>query len=147
MSHAPDHPRLSGYAVCVQDRGGYNHVLLARLTGLAYWTLPGGGVDFGEHPQDAAVREVREETGLEIELGPPLGIDSIVGPNSEGVPQHSVRVVYRGTVIDGVLKSEAHGSTDQAAWIRVDDLDALPLVDLASTALAWAGLLPAQQDE
>ena len=53
-------------------------MLLARWTGPRgpEWTLPGGGLDFGEDPADAAVREVREETGYAVRLDDLLFVDS-----------------------------------------------------------------------
>ncbi len=59
-------------------RGG--DILLARIAPSIseneQWTLPGGGIDFGEHPDAAVVREVHEETGLSCELGRPIWIGS-----------------------------------------------------------------------
>jgi 8-oxo-dGTP pyrophosphatase MutT (NUDIX family) len=54
--------RPAAYAVLVQD----GEVLLTRVTGGMFWTLPGGGIDHGEHPDDAVHRETFEETGLEL---------------------------------------------------------------------------------
>src|SRR5690606_13750771 len=65
--HEEDRPwtRVAAYGACL-DAGG--RILLARLApgypGGGRWTLPGGGVEWGESPEDAVRREVAEETGL-----------------------------------------------------------------------------------
>ena len=61
--------RLAAYAVVVRD----DRILLTRLaervTKHELWTLPGGGVDHGEDPRAAVVREIYEETGLHAAIG------------------------------------------------------------------------------
>jgi ADP-ribose pyrophosphatase YjhB (NUDIX family) len=62
--------RVAAYALC--SRG--DEILLSRIAPGAtassdgMWILPGGGVEFGEHPRDAALRELAEETGLAGEI-------------------------------------------------------------------------------
>ncbi len=132
--------RLGAYAWCQRDRA----VLLTRVSrdgpGGGLWTLPGGGLDFGEAPASGAVREVREETGYEVALGALLGIRSAVLEPGQTISGHRVQTVgilYWGEVTDGDPISESGGSTDLAAWIPFADLDSLPSVDL----LAWARAL------
>jgi len=88
--------RLAAYAVLTDEEG---RVLLALWNEEAErrWTLPGGGVDLHESVTDAAVREVREETGYEIDLVRVLGVDSFVIPAERaesGRAFKSVRVVF-----------------------------------------------------
>jgi len=55
----------------------FNHqgdVLLVNPTYKPYWNLPGGQVDRGESPRDACIREIREELGIEPEIGPLLTV-------------------------------------------------------------------------
>ena len=130
--------RLAAYALLFDDEG---RVLLAlwnegpeRL-----WTLPGGGVDLHETATEAAVREVREETGYEIELVRLLGVDShVVGERADGGarPLKSVRVVFEGRVVAGELANEVDGTTDEARWIPLAEVAGLPRVPLVDAALA-----------
>ena len=124
--------RMAAYVVCVRE----GEILLARWAGPegARWTLPGGGVEFGEGPYGAAVREAAEETGYRVELERLLGIDTIVFDRDGEGTHHDVRVVYEGRVVGGRLRNEVNGSADLAAWValdRVAGLDRVGLVDIA----------------
>jgi 8-oxo-dGTP diphosphatase len=138
--------RLAAYAVVL--RAG-DEVLLTQLSALTTapgrWTLPGGGIDHGEHPADAVAREGLEETGLTIEVGQLLGVDSrhIVGTSPRGVLEdyHVVRLIYAGTVpADAPAPEvvEVDGTTAAVAWHPLDAVSsgAVDAVELVQTAIA-----------
>lgn len=127
--------RLGSYSLCVDDAG---RILLARLSAVEVeygaWTLPGGGVDFGEHPDAAAHRELEEETGLTGEIEGVAGIFSHVYANSRfahGEDLHFLGIVYRVRVTGGDLRDEVDGTTDACAWFGPDELARLRLVFLS----------------
>lgn len=131
--------RVAAYAVVLDG----DRLLLAHWNegGHTGWTMPGGGLEPGEDPADAAVREVREETGYDVELDGLLGVDSVTGPSvTTGEQVHSIRIVYRARVVGGALADEVDGSTDGAAWVGLADVDGLDRVGLVDAARAMAGL-------
>jgi len=101
------------------------------------WTLPGGGLDFGEDPADAMVREVMEETGLEVRPRGLAGIDSFC-VEEEDRAFHGIRIMYRTELVGGVLRNELDGSTDLCAWWTLEEAEQLPLVDLTEVGLKLA---------
>jgi 8-oxo-dGTP diphosphatase len=130
--------RVAAYALCTEG----DTILLTRIAPGAtassdgMWTLPGGGIDFGEHPRDAALRELTEETGLRGEVVELADVDSWAGHfvhPEDGVPTdfHAVRVIYRVRVTGGELRVEVGGSSDACAWVERNDVTGLPLVELA----------------
>lgn len=133
--------RVASYALCLDADG---RILLCRLGpgeyGTGHWTLPGGGLDFGEAPAPGALRELEEEAGLTGDIIDIADVDSqVYGPRG-GRPgeMHAIRVIYRVQVTGGSLRDEVDGSTDTCAWFPLDQARTLPLVDLAEHGIALA---------
>ena len=133
-----DRTRVAAYAL-VRDDGG--RVLLCHIApsvGVGdIWTLPGGGVDFGESPERAVLRELNEETGLNGELRGLREVSDRLFTSPDGGDRlHAIRIVYEVDVRGGDLRDEADGSTDTCRWVDSDDAAALPLGELASRTIA-----------
>lgn len=135
--------RVAAYAV-IERRG---QILLThwRRGHLHGWTLPGGGLEAGEDPRDAVVREIFEETGLTGKAGKLLGVDSRVMMREEvadGIDPalHTIRIVYRATVVDGPLQNEINGSSDEARWVPLKEVASLKTLSLVQTGLRMAGI-------
>jgi ADP-ribose pyrophosphatase YjhB (NUDIX family) len=92
-------------------------VLIERAHEPKGWALPGGFIDYGEDPADAARREVMEETGLDVEL---TALLSVYGAPDRDPRQHNLSIVYVGR-----SAGEPVGG-DDAARAEVFALDALP---------------------
>ncbi len=100
--------------------------------------MPGGGVEHGEDPADAAVREVAEETGYSIEIERLLGVHTACWQFERelgAVDLHGIRIVYAARIAGGALRYETGGSTDMAAWTPRDQVAALDRVSLVDAAL------------
>ena len=135
--------RPASYAVIIRGES----VLLAywKQDGREGWTLPGGGLDLGEHPVDGCRREILEETGYEAEVDRMLGIDVGVWPAAERIQRagqeprtkdlEALRLIYAATVTGGELTHEVDGSTTHAAWIPLDKVADLQRVSLVDTGL------------
>jgi 8-oxo-dGTP diphosphatase len=144
-SNLPKRQRVAAYAVILRE----GQILLARLSSRIspdeLWTLPGGGLDHGEDPRDAVLREISEETGLAAMVGDTARVYSahLPGVWREGrrVDAHALRIVYDGWVpVDSPEPHvvEVDGSTVEAAWKPVADVldGTVPVVPMVLEAMA-----------
>jgi 8-oxo-dGTP diphosphatase len=128
--------RIAAYGVVRDDRG---RLLLARaapsLTLKGRWFLPGGGVQHGEDPVDSLRREIEEESGLTVTVGPLLDVLSDVRTLPDGVSLHTIRLIYRVEAWEGTLRPEADGTTDAVGWFGEDELSSVPLAHYVETVV------------
>jgi 8-oxo-dGTP pyrophosphatase MutT (NUDIX family)/RimJ/RimL family protein N-acetyltransferase len=108
-------------------------VLLVRVAGTprgggGLWMLPGGGIEHGETPQRAVVRELAEETGYDVVVERLLEVGSDHRTLGDGTDYHGVFALYDVTIVSGNQRDEVSGSTDKVEWIhhsQVGDLTML----------------------
>jgi len=117
----PDQP-LVGVGVLIRDG---EKILIVRRAGepsKGLWSIPGGLVELGERVRDAAVREVREETGLSVEIEDLLGVfDSVTKDESGAVRYHYILVDFLAHSAGGKLKPASDIS--DARWISPGEVD------------------------
>jgi 8-oxo-dGTP pyrophosphatase MutT (NUDIX family) len=134
--------RVAAYAVVTSSRGLLATEYSDRTAVAGRWGMPGGGLDPGEEPVAAVLREVMEETSQVIELGKLAAVQTShwVGRSPRGGIEdfHAVRLIYRGGCpgpSDPVVLDEG-GTTWSAQWVP------LPEWPSVSWTLGWQTILP-----
>jgi 8-oxo-dGTP diphosphatase len=103
--------------------------------GAGLWSIPGGRIEPGETDAEALVREMFEETGLAVEVGPLIG--SVQRPGLDGAVI-DIRD-YAATVTGGTLRPGDDAA--DARWIEAADLDSLEITEGLIEALTDWGVL------
>lgn len=117
---------LCAVGAIVLEKGELLLVRRDREPAKGEWSLPGGRVEWGESLQEAIAREVREETGIEIEVEGLAGIAERIVPDDEG----TVRFHY--VILDYWAKPKTHDckpgdDVSEARWVSVSELIEYPL--------------------
>jgi 8-oxo-dGTP diphosphatase len=134
----PDRP--AAFGVAMRD-GRLAAVKVTRPGEQPYFDLPGGGIDAGETPQAAVVREFGEETGLIVRAGPVLGLANQFMVKSDGQPANNISTLMTVELAgaDAGLKVE-----DDHELVWLDPLEAVTRLRHESHAWAVALWLRAQ---
>lgn len=119
---------------------GAGRILLVRNAETLLWQTVGGAVDPGETPEEAALREAREEVSLELELGRLLGV--VGGPACRVDYPNGDAVAYVVTVFEARVRS-GEPTPDgeeaiEAAWWHPSEWQALPMASITRAVLATA---------
>jgi 8-oxo-dGTP diphosphatase len=132
----PERPIVGVGAVIVDD--GKVVLIKRRYEPLqGQWSLPGGGVEIGETLEAAVAREMLEETGLEVVVGPVVEVfDRIMRDDDERVRYHYVLVDYLCWPIAGELR--AGSDVDAAVFVDPADLKAYNLTVKAAAVIERA---------
>jgi 8-oxo-dGTP pyrophosphatase MutT (NUDIX family) len=154
-----DSSRRQGYVRAMRSKIGHQLLLLPGVTLLVFdeagrmlmveqadrklWSTPGGAIEPGESPRQAAVREAWEETGLTVELTELVDVlggtgFEMVYPNGDVCAY--VSIVFRARVIAGELSADGV-EISRCGWIAPEALGDLDLVDFTRTLLSHVGLV------
>lgn len=126
----PDAPRPNRIvpATTVFTQDADERVLLIQRSDNGLWALPGGGQDFGESITDTAIRETKEETGIDVKVTGLVGIytdPTHLVEYSDGEVRQQFSICLRAQPIGGKLE-RSDESTD-VKWVDHNDLDSFAI--------------------
>lgn len=136
-----DNQRIAAYAVVRSTRGVLGTECSDKTAVPGLWQLPGGGLNPGESPSEALIREVAEETGQVVRINRLIDLqsDHWVGRAPNGVLEdfHALRIIYTATCLEPSTPSviDIDGTTSQAAWIPLRSWRSLPWTSGARSLL------------
>lgn len=121
MKPGKDYIGVGCGALIVNDK---NETLLIKRTSKSqneagFWSKPGGTVEFNEKVEDAIIREIKEELGIDIKLIRPLGFTNHI-LNSDN--QHWVAIHYLAKIINGELEIMEPDKIEEIKWFSFDNL-------------------------
>ncbi|MCK5737769.1 NUDIX hydrolase [bacterium] len=124
----PSHPFVA-VAVVVQNKRKILLIRRGRPPKKNSWAIPGGLVELGESIRDAAIREVREECGLEIKLDGILDVVDFIEKDPNGtIKYHYVITDFAASYVSGVIV--AGDDAAEAAWVTADKLIHYPIPEI-----------------
>ncbi|WP_433228917.1 NUDIX domain-containing protein [Micromonospora sp. CA-248260] len=116
-------PAVTVFVLDAQDR-----VLLIRRTDNGLWAIPGGAQDFGEYIAETAVREAKEESGIDVEVTEIVGIytdPKHVMAYTDGEVRQQFSICFRARPIGGEPTPSSESS--EVRWVGRDHLRELPI--------------------
>lgn len=123
----PERPIVAVGGIVVRD-GKVLLVQRGRAPGAGRWTIPGGAVRVGERLQEAVARELREECGVEVEVGPVVEVlDRVARDEAGAVRFHYVIIDYLARWVAG--EPRAGSDAVAARWLDREEWLTLPLTD------------------
>jgi len=125
----PERPLVGVGVILVKDR----QILLVKRghePNKGMWSIPGGLIKLGETAEEAAIREVREETGLEVSIGAVAGVFNVIIKDSDSkIKYHYVIIDYFGEVVGGMLRPGADVTDARWFWLdEIGDVETSPTV-------------------
>ncbi len=135
------HQRVAAYAVVTSTLGLLATEYSDRTGAPGRWGLPGGGIDAGEDPASAVVREILEESNQTVKLGDPVGVVSghWIGRSPHGQLEdfHAVRLIYAARCAEPTTPEviDVGGTTESARWVPLADWTTVPWT------VSWRDLL------
>jgi ADP-ribose pyrophosphatase YjhB (NUDIX family) len=126
-------PRLTSAVLVVHD-GKYLLAKRNKENYNDYWVIPGGGVRFGETLKDAAIREIKEETNLEVEIIKQIGYKEIIN-----VPGNYHSIVFFYLAKPKSMDIDAKDDVSSAKFFKIEEIKRLKFAESVEWALREAG--------
>ena len=132
---------MVGVGGVIFNEGGEVLLVKRRHEPLALqWSVPGGGLDSGETLESGTAREIKEETGLIVEVGPLVEVfDRILLDENANVRYHFVLVDYLCRPIGGIL--DAQSDVSECAWVALDRLTEVSMAEKPRDVILRAAVM------